>query len=144
MERVNRRENDCPNAENLNKGYLPWNIQSRRLAEEGIFTFSLEYILEKTIDGGLFMAFVSIYTVGRLNHPYDHPASREFFQVGNEVYRQATKSGLIEAFSPEGVPFPEESVKGTGISCSFTNSMEKPSIIISLYLFKTAYASIKR
>ena len=84
------------------------------LAEEGIFTFSLEYILEKTIDGGLFMAFVSIYTVGRLNHPYDHPASREFFQVGNEVYRQATKSGLIEAFSPEGVPFPEESVKGTG------------------------------
>ena len=114
MERVNRRENDCPNAENLNNGYLPWNIQSRRLAEEGIFTFSLEYILEKTIDGGLFMAFVSIYTVGRLNHPYDHPASREFFQVGNEVYRQATKSGLIEAFSPEGVPFPEESVKGNG------------------------------
>jgi hypothetical protein len=55
---------------------------------------------EKTMDGGLFMALVSIYTVGRLNHPYDHPASREFFQVGNEVYRQATKSGLIEAFSP--------------------------------------------
>lgn len=53
------------------------------------------------------MALVSIYTVGRLNHP----ASREFFQVGNEVYRQATKSGLIEAFSPEGVPFPEETVK---------------------------------
>ena len=47
MERVNRRENDCPNAENLNNGYLPWNIQSRRLAEEGIFTFSLEYILGK-------------------------------------------------------------------------------------------------
>ncbi|EPD52280.1 DUF3291 domain-containing protein [Paenisporosarcina sp. FSL H8-0542] len=60
------------------------------------------------------MALVSIYTVGRLNHHNDHPASREFFQVGNEVYRQATKSGLIEAFSPEGVPFPEETVKGIG------------------------------
>ena len=58
------------------------------------------------------MAFVSICTIGRLNYPYDHPASREFFQVGNEVYRRATKSGLIEAFSPEGVPFPEETVKG--------------------------------
>jgi hypothetical protein len=30
------------------------------------------------------MAFVSIYMVGRLNHPYDHPASRDFFQVGKE------------------------------------------------------------
>lgn len=28
------------------------------------------------------MAYVSIYTVGRLNHPLDHPASREFFEVG--------------------------------------------------------------
>lgn len=60
------------------------------------------------------MALVSIYTVGRLNYPYDHPASREFLQVGNEVYRQATKQGLIEAFSSEGVPFPEEIVKGKG------------------------------
>ncbi|MDQ6598241.1 DUF3291 domain-containing protein [Bacillus salipaludis] len=60
------------------------------------------------------MAFVSIYTVGRLNHPHSHSASREFFQVGNEVYRQATKSGLIEAFSPEGVSFPEDTVKGKG------------------------------
>lgn len=60
------------------------------------------------------MALVSIYTVGRLSHPYNHPASREFFQVGDEVYRQATKSGLIEVFSPEGVPFPEETVKGKG------------------------------
>ncbi|MDM5249731.1 DUF3291 domain-containing protein [Lysinibacillus sp. G4S2] len=60
------------------------------------------------------MALVSIYTVGRLNHPYDHPTSRDFYQVGNEVYRQATKSGLIETFSPEGVPFPEEAVKGKG------------------------------
>ncbi|MCM3569811.1 DUF3291 domain-containing protein [Neobacillus mesonae] len=61
------------------------------------------------------MALVSIYTVGRLNHPYDHPASREFFDVGNEVFRQAMKSGqLIEAFSPEGIPIPEEAKKGEG------------------------------
>lgn len=62
------------------------------------------------------MALVSIYTVGRLNHPYDHPASREFFEVGNDVFRQATKSGqLIDAFSSDGVPFPEEAIKGEGI-----------------------------
>ncbi|ULT59461.1 DUF3291 domain-containing protein [Neobacillus drentensis] len=60
------------------------------------------------------MSLVSIYTVGRLNHPYNHPVSREFFQVGDEVYRQATKSGLIELYSPEGVRFPEETVKGKG------------------------------
>lgn len=61
------------------------------------------------------MALVSIYTVGRLNQPYDHPASREFFAVGNEIFYQATKSGqLIEAFSPEGVPFSEEAKKGDG------------------------------
>lgn len=66
------------------------------------------------IDGGQLMAFVSIYTVGRLNHPYDHPASREFYQVGNDVYRQATRSGLVEMFSSEGVTFPEEAVKGNG------------------------------
>jgi len=40
--------------------------------------------------------------------PYDHPSSREFYQVGNGVYQQSTKSGLIEIFSPEGVTFPEE------------------------------------
>lgn len=44
------------------------------------------------------MALISIYTIGRLKHPYDHPNYREFFQVGSEVYRQATKSGLIEVF----------------------------------------------
>ncbi|KKK36824.1 hypothetical protein WQ57_17350 [Mesobacillus campisalis] len=61
------------------------------------------------------MALVSIYTVGRLNHPYDHPASRDFYQAGDEVFRQATKSGqLVEAFSAEGVPFPEEAMKGNG------------------------------
>lgn len=61
------------------------------------------------------MALVSIYTVGRLNQPYDHPASREFFNVGNEIYRQASKSGhLIEAFSSNKVSFPEEAIKGKG------------------------------
>ncbi|WP_144509705.1 DUF3291 domain-containing protein [Bacillus sp. FJAT-22090] len=60
------------------------------------------------------MAFVSIYTVGRLNHPNDHPVSREFFQIGDEVYRQAKKSGLVETFSSDGVPFPEESIRGSG------------------------------
>jgi Domain of unknown function (DUF3291) len=61
------------------------------------------------------MAFVSIYTVGRLNHHYDHPASREFFDVGYEVMRQAGKTGqLIEEFSPYGVPIPEEAAKGEG------------------------------
>jgi hypothetical protein len=61
------------------------------------------------------MAFVSIYTVGRLNYPYDHPASREFFEVGYEVMRQAGKTGqLVEEFSPYGVPIPEEASKGEG------------------------------
>lgn len=61
------------------------------------------------------MALVSIYTVGRLKHPYDHPASRNFFKVGDEVFRQATKSGqLVEAFSSDGVSIPEESIKGEG------------------------------
>jgi Domain of unknown function (DUF3291) len=64
---------------------------------------------------GLIMALVSIYTVGRLNHPYDHPASREFFKVGTEIFRQAIKSGqLIEEFSPDGVSLPEEAIKGDG------------------------------
>jgi hypothetical protein len=61
------------------------------------------------------MAFVAIYTVGRLHHPYDHPASRNFYEVGNEVFRQATRSGkLIEAFSPEGIAAPEDAVNGEG------------------------------
>lgn len=60
------------------------------------------------------MAFVSIYTVGRLNHPHDHPATREFYQVGNEIYREAMKTGLIEAFLSDGVTLPEENVPGTG------------------------------
>ncbi|MDR7079689.1 hypothetical protein J2Y03_004747 [Neobacillus niacini] len=55
------------------------------------------------------MALVSIYTVGRINHPYDHPASREFYEMGYKVMRQASVSGhLIEEFSSDGVPFPEE------------------------------------
>ncbi|WML58536.1 DUF3291 domain-containing protein [Neobacillus sp. PS2-9] len=61
------------------------------------------------------MAFVAIYTVGRLKHPNEHPASREFFEVGHKVIRQASSSGqLIKEFSPDGVPFPEEVIKGEG------------------------------
>lgn len=60
------------------------------------------------------MAFVSIYTVGRLNQPYDHPTSRNFYEMGYKVMRQASVSGnLLEEFSSEGVSFPEE-VKGKG------------------------------
>jgi hypothetical protein len=60
------------------------------------------------------MALVSIYTVGRLNHPYDHPASREFYEMGYKVMRQASVSGhLIEELSSDGVLFPEEA-KGKG------------------------------
>ncbi|WP_223594713.1 DUF3291 domain-containing protein [Neobacillus bataviensis] len=61
------------------------------------------------------MAFVAIYTVGRLKHPYEHPASRDFFEVGYKIVQQAAISGqLIEEFSPDGVPFPEEAIKGEG------------------------------
>lgn len=60
------------------------------------------------------MALVSIYTVGRLNHPYDHPASREFYEMGYKIMRQASVTGqLIEEFSSDGVPIPEEA-KGKG------------------------------
>ncbi|MGE8207290.1 DUF3291 domain-containing protein [Heyndrickxia sp. NPDC080065] len=61
------------------------------------------------------MAFVAIYTIGRLKHPCEHPASHDFFRVGYKVMRQADISGhLIEEFSPIGVPFPEEAIKGEG------------------------------
>ncbi|WHY03271.1 DUF3291 domain-containing protein [Neobacillus sp. DY30] len=61
------------------------------------------------------MAFVSIYTVGRLHHHYNHPASREFFEAGYEVMRQASRTGqLIEEFSPFGVTIPDEAAKGDG------------------------------
>jgi hypothetical protein len=60
------------------------------------------------------MALVSIFTVGRLNYPYDHPVSREFYEMGYKVMRQASVSGyLIEEFSSDGVTFPEEA-KGKG------------------------------
>ncbi|MEK5175300.1 DUF3291 domain-containing protein [Heyndrickxia sp. FSL W8-0496] len=60
------------------------------------------------------MGLVAIYTVGRLHHPYDHPISREFYEMGYKVMRQASLSGnMIEEFSAEGVPFPEEA-KGDG------------------------------
>jgi len=82
------------------------------------------------------MAMVSIYTVGRLNHPYDHPASREFYRVGNDVFRQAIKSGqLIEDFSPIGVTIPEEIKKGQGdpvITLTVWNSLQS--------LFKFTYS----
>ncbi|CRK84823.1 DUF3291 domain-containing protein [Neobacillus massiliamazoniensis] len=85
------------------------------------------------------MALVSIYTVGRLNHPYDHPASREFFKVGNEVYRQANILGqLIEAFSPDGVPFSEEALKGDGFPILTLTVWKSLSILISFYIFRSA------
>ncbi|MEH7418851.1 DUF3291 domain-containing protein [Neobacillus drentensis] len=60
------------------------------------------------------MAHVSIYTVGRLNYPYDHPESRAFFEMGYKVMRQASVSGqLIEEFSSDGVLIPNEA-KGKG------------------------------
>lgn len=82
------------------------------------------------------MAMVSIYTVGRLNHPYDHPASREFYRVGNDVFRQAIKSGqLIEDFSPIGVTIPVEIKKGEGdpvLTLTVWNSLQS--------LFKFTYS----
>ena len=63
------------------------------------------------------MSFVSIYTIGRLNHPYDHPSSVDFFKVGNDVFAQAINSRqMIKAFpfSPHGVPIPPEAFKGKG------------------------------
>ena len=35
------------------------------------------------------MSLVSIYTVGRLKHPIDHPASLEFYEVGNDIFGKA-------------------------------------------------------
>ena len=61
------------------------------------------------------MAFVAIYTVGKLKHSNEHPASRDFFEVGNELIQQAAKSGqLIKEFSPNRVRFPEEMINGEG------------------------------
>ena len=53
------------------------------------------------------MALVAIYTVGRLNHPYDHPISREFYEMGYKVMRQASLSGnMIEEFFSRRSAFP--------------------------------------
>lgn len=61
------------------------------------------------------MAFVAIYTVGRLKHAEEHPASREFFEVGNEVMREAARTGeLVKVFSPNRARFPENEMKGEG------------------------------
>ncbi|MEH7442077.1 DUF3291 domain-containing protein [Bacillus sp. JJ1122] len=55
------------------------------------------------------MALVAIYTVGRLKHSEEHPASREFFEVGAEVMREAAKTGhLLKEFTPNGRYFPEK------------------------------------
>ncbi|WP_066307082.1 DUF3291 domain-containing protein [Bacillus sp. FJAT-29814] len=61
------------------------------------------------------MAVVAIYTIGRLKYPNDHPNTREFFEVGYKVMRQAELSGhLIREFSADGVPYPEVARKGAG------------------------------
>lgn len=79
------------------------------------------------------MAFVAIYTVGRLKHFNEHPASIEFFDVGNEVMREAAKTGhLIKEFPPNRVLFPEEKIKGDGppiLTLTVWKSLQ------SLYLF---------
>lgn len=73
------------------------------------------------------MAVVSIFTIGRLSHPYDHPASREFYEMGYKVMRQAYVSGeLLKEFSSDGVPVPEEA-KGKGypvLTLSTWNSLQ--------------------
>ncbi|MFZ7944853.1 DUF3291 domain-containing protein [Neobacillus sp. 19] len=61
------------------------------------------------------MAFVAIFTIGRLKHPYEHPASREFFEAGYKIMRQASISGqLIKEFSPDKAAIPEEAIVGEG------------------------------
>jgi hypothetical protein len=61
------------------------------------------------------LAFAAIYTVGRLKHSNEHPASRDFFEVGNEVMREAARTGeLVKVFSPTRAKFPENKIKGEG------------------------------
>lgn len=61
------------------------------------------------------MSFVAIYTIGRLKHSLEHPSTSEFFEIGYKVMRQADVSGhLVKEFSPLGVPFPEDLIKGDG------------------------------
>jgi hypothetical protein len=62
------------------------------------------------------LAFVSIFTVGRLEYPYEHPVSRDFYEIGYKVMRQANGTGnLVMEFSPnEAPPFPEHLYKGEG------------------------------
>jgi hypothetical protein len=69
----------------------------------------------KSENGGINLAFVAIYTGGRLKHPEEHPASREFYEAGYEVIRQAAKTGhLLKEFSPNRVRFPEKAIEGEG------------------------------
>lgn len=61
------------------------------------------------------MALVAIFTIGRLGHPYEHPASREFYEVGFRVMRQANFLGdFIKEVSPDGVTIPDGTYKGNG------------------------------
>jgi hypothetical protein len=63
----------------------------------------------------MILAFVAIYTVGRLKHSNEHPTSREFFEVGSEVMLEAAKTGhLLKEFSSNRVLFPEKVIKGEG------------------------------
>jgi hypothetical protein len=88
------------------------------------------------------LAFVAIYTVGRLKHPNEHPASREFFEVGNEVIRQAAKTGhLIKEFSSNRVLFPENAIKGEGFPILTLTVWKSLQSLLSFYLFRPTYAS---
>ncbi len=61
------------------------------------------------------MAFVAIYTVGMLKHSNEHPASREFFEVGTEIIREAARTGnLIKEFLPNRVKLPKEENTSNG------------------------------
>ena len=39
------------------------------------------------------IAYVSIYTTGRLSYLYGHPVSRDFYITGAKVMRQAAQTG---------------------------------------------------
>lgn len=59
------------------------------------------------------MAFVSIYTEGKLLHPYNHPVSRDFYDMGYRVMRQASLSGnLIKDLSSPNPPLRKEPKDG--------------------------------
>ena len=60
------------------------------------------------------IAYVSIYTTGRLSYLYGHPVSRDFYITGAKVMRQAAQTGsFIKDFSSDRVPISDDS-KGKG------------------------------